>query len=122
MNQPENTCKWDTCIFRKKMKLKNRNECPNWLEMDWFNEEHKATRKTQDCAPVRTALQMQGILARIITLQQTDELARNTNNDLMGAVVKAIEVIQQHPDAQLSINLIPKQEEFPVLPQGEEPH
>lgn len=104
----DNTCNFETCVFRKKLKLKTPWECPNYIETQWVDKEHK-THTTKDCAPKRMSVSINEILARILTLQKSDEKSRDAGIEVFRALSDAINVIQDNKDArlQLKINDIP---------------
>jgi hypothetical protein len=108
------TCNFEICALRKKLKIKNSWECPNYIEMTWktLKDGHEETKTTKDCAPKRTVCSINDILARILTLQKSDEESRNVAVDLMGTLAETMNVISKNPNATLSMNF----NQVPSLP------
>lgn len=108
----QDTCNFEICALRRKLKIKTGWECPNYLETTWVNEK-KENIITKDCAPKRTCLSINDVLSRILTLQKTDENSRNTSTELINTIVKAVNIVQQNPEAQLNMNINSIPEKLP---------
>lgn len=85
----ENTCHWETCPFRRRLKLKQAEECPNFYENIFVpTEGQKQTMR--DCAPIRTMLMIQGLHGTLIGVQQSNEQQRNKVEGLLSLVEQAL--------------------------------
>lgn len=90
----ENTCHWDNCPFRKKMKLKKAEECPNFYENIFVSPKDEKII-VQDCAPIRTMLMVQDVFNRLIGLQKATEGQRNQIAGFLGAAGLAVRQIAE---------------------------
>ena len=70
------TCRFTTCKVAKRLKLKDRSECPNYLENIFVTTKGEKVT-VHDCAPVRSMLMMQDLHNQIIGLQKVSEQQRN---------------------------------------------
>jgi len=85
----QDTCKFVTCALRKRLKLKQRSECPNYLENGWRDDKGQL-RTTADCAPVRTCLMIQDLYGRLVGVEESNEKQRNAGTKLLRVLVGSV--------------------------------
>ncbi len=75
----KDTCNYKTCKVAKRMRLKSREECPNFVENSWIPpmKERSDAIELKDCAPKRTLLCVQDLYARLIGVEKSQEHQTN---------------------------------------------
>ncbi len=73
----EDTCRYETCVIAKKFRLKERQGCPNFIEVVFKDDETGQTKLVGDCAPVRTLLMIQDMFNRLICVQKNQDKQKN---------------------------------------------
>ena len=73
----KDTCGIKSCAMAKKLGIKQPNQCPNYTETVWTNNETNETTHMVDCAPKRTLLMVMDLSNRLMGVQQAQEQQRN---------------------------------------------
>lgn len=107
----ENTCNWEDCALRKKLKLKDQTGCPNYIESGFVNKKGERLL-THDCAPIRTLLMLYEMNNRLIAVEKADEQQRNQVAGLLALGNLAVKKIEHEDDGVIEGEF----SELPAIP------
>jgi len=91
--------------------MNRRDQCPYYHQLTWQPVDGGIAYVTHDCAARKTMLMVQELFTYFIRAQQASEQERNASHRVIEVLTGIIKMVQENPNAQVSVSLTPQIED-----------